>query len=208
QSPLCQVPGSVPSKLRFVEQNPHQFRHRHCRVRIVELYGDLFRKRRPVGIAALETPYEIGERAGHQKIFLDEAQALPHPGGVVGIEEACEGFGFERLGHRTNELPVTERLKVEVIGRRCGPEAERIDGFATVTYHGTIERNTDQTRWASRNRAQAAAADLEGAIKFDFNPFLRASNLPRIRKTEPVVRLLLLPPILDGLLKDAVFVPQ
>src|SRR4030095_5041494 len=37
QSPLGKVPSLIPSELRFIEQNPHQLRHRHRRVRIIEL---------------------------------------------------------------------------------------------------------------------------------------------------------------------------
>jgi len=59
--------------MRVVEQNPHQLRYRHRRVGIVQLDGDLFWKHAPIGVAAPETPYEIGQRAGDQKIFLHEA---------------------------------------------------------------------------------------------------------------------------------------
>src|SRR4029453_3771918 len=46
QSPLGKVPSLVPSETRFIEQNPHQLRHSHCRMRIIELntnfVGELF----------------------------------------------------------------------------------------------------------------------------------------------------------------------
>ena len=48
------------------------------RVRVVELDGDLFRQRAPVGVRFAEAPHEVGQRAGDQKIFLHEAQPLPH----------------------------------------------------------------------------------------------------------------------------------
>ena len=51
QSLLRKVPGFVPSEVRFVEQNPHQLRYRHRRMRIVELNRDFLGKRAPIGVA-------------------------------------------------------------------------------------------------------------------------------------------------------------
>ena len=110
--------------MRFVEQNPHQFGDRHRRVRVVELDGDFFGKRVPIGVAPPETPYQIGERTGHQKIFLHETQSLSLAGGVIRIKHARERFGCERLRHRADEIAVTELLKVEIIGCRSRPKGE------------------------------------------------------------------------------------
>ena len=52
------------------------------------------------------------------------------------------------------------------------------------------------------------AADLEGAVELYFHSFVWASDLPGVRPPEPVVRLFLLPAVLDGLLENAVFVAQ
>src|SRR5262245_6048896 len=73
ESPLCEVPSLVPFQMCVVEQNPHQLGHRHRRMCIVELDSGLFRKRSPVSVAAPEAPHEIGQRAGHEKIFLHES---------------------------------------------------------------------------------------------------------------------------------------
>ena len=42
---LRDVPGFVPSQMRLVEQNAHQFRHRHRRMRVVQLNGGLLRRK-------------------------------------------------------------------------------------------------------------------------------------------------------------------
>ena len=78
QGLLREVPGLVPTEVCFVEQNPHQLRDRHRRVRIVELDGDFIGKRAPVGVGLPEAAHEIGQRAGNEKIFLHKAQALTH----------------------------------------------------------------------------------------------------------------------------------
>ena len=150
QSSLRDVPGLVPAEMRFVEQNPHQLGDGHRRMRVVELDGDLLGKRVPIGVAAPEAPHQIGQRAGDQKILLHEAQSLPHARRVVGIEHPREGFGRERLGHRADEIAVAELLEIEVIGRRRGPEPQRVDGLAAVADDGPIERDADQPRTAGR----------------------------------------------------------
>ena len=61
QRPLRQIPGLLPAKMRLVEQDPHQLRHRHRRMRVVELDRDLVGERVPIGIAAAETQDEIGQ---------------------------------------------------------------------------------------------------------------------------------------------------
>src|SRR5690349_21257785 len=103
---------------------------------------------------------------------------------------------------------MAEHLKIEVIGCARGPETKRVDGVAAITDYGPIKGNTDQARGLASDCAQAPAVHLEGAIQLDFNLVLGARNLPRVRETEPIVRLFLLPAITDGLLKHAVFVTQ
>src|SRR5258705_5266477 len=61
QSPLGEVPRLVPTKMRFVEQDPHQLRNRHRWMCIVELDGDVIWKRTPVLVVRPEPPDEIGE---------------------------------------------------------------------------------------------------------------------------------------------------
>ena len=56
--------------------------------------------------------------------------------------------------------------------------------------------------------ARAAAAHLERAVQLDFDLLVAADDLPRVRAAEPVVRLFVLPAVLDGLAEHAVFVPQ
>ena len=107
--------------MRIVEQDPHQLRHRHRRVRIVQLNRDFVRECVPIGIAATEAPHQIGQRAGYQKILLNKAQCLSHAGGVVGIQHPSQGFGCESAGQRSDEIAAAECLKVEIVGGGGGP---------------------------------------------------------------------------------------
>jgi hypothetical protein len=94
-------------------------------------------------------------------MLLREAQSLPHARGVVRIENPGQGLGREPLGQRAHELAGAERLEIEHIGRRGGPEPERVDGLAAVAHHRAIEWQPKQARWSAGDQAQAAAAHLE-----------------------------------------------
>src|SRR5215475_15047667 len=202
------MPSLIPSQVRVVEQNPHQLGDRHRRVRIVKLYGNFLGEQTPVGIVTVKAAHEIGERAGDEKVFLHEAQALSLAGGVVGIQYAREGFGLEGLRQGADEIAATEFLKVKVIVCSCGPKPECIDGLAAVTHHRAIERHTDEAGWAADDRSQGSTAHLEGAVEFYVHRLVWTLDLPRVRTPKPVVRHFMLPAILDGLLENAVFVPQ
>ena len=119
-----QVPGFIPSQLRLVEQNPHQLRHRHRRMRIVELDRDLVGKRAPIGVAASKPSHDIGKRACDKKILLHEPQPLPPAGRIVGIQHSRQRFGGQLLRERANEIAVAEFLKVKVIRRGGDPQAK------------------------------------------------------------------------------------
>ena len=62
----------------------------------------------------------------------------------------------ECLRDRADELAVTERLEIERVGRRRGPESQRVDGFAAMAHHGPIERKADQRGWPIGDRLQRA----------------------------------------------------
>src|SRR5207245_7513367 len=58
------------------------------------------------------------------------------------------------------------------------------------------------------NRLQSPTADFERAIQLDSDLLVRTRDLPWIRVTQPVVRPLLLPAVVDRLPEHAVFVAQ
>ena len=106
----------------------------------------------PIGIAAPETPDQIGQRAGDQEILLHEAQALPMAGRIIGIQHPRQRFGSECLGQRADEIAAAELLKIEVIRRGRGPQPKRVDGLAAVSDDRTIIWNADQTGGLARHR--------------------------------------------------------
>ena len=143
-----------------------------------------------------------------RKYSWTKPQSLPPGSGIVGIQDPREGFGGEPLGHGADEIALAELLEIEVIGSRRRPQPEGVDGFAAVTDHRTVEGNADQRGGFAEDGVQGAAPHLERATQFHLDFFLRPGHLPGIGTTEPVVRLLPLPAVLDGLTEHAVFVPQ
>src|SRR4029077_4112957 len=133
----------------------------------------LLREQVPVVIVLTEAANEIGQRAGHEEVFLYKTQALAQAGGVVGIQDARERFSCERFRQGTNEIASAEFLKVEVVVCRRGPEPESIDGLAAVAHHGTIVRNTNQAGRTTCHCPQRPSADLERAVELDFNCLVR-----------------------------------
>src|SRR5262249_10944963 len=112
------------------------------------------------------------------------------------------------LGDGADEVPMAECGKVEVFRRLGSPEAKRINRFAAVTGYRPIKWNPDQTRGLANDCLQVSAAHFKRAIQLDFDLLVRPLDLPWILPAEPVVRLLLLPAIPNGLLENAVFIAQ
>src|SRR5215831_10766072 len=73
QDLLREIPSLVPSKMRLIEQNPHQFGNGHRRMSVVELDGRLVSKPTPVGVVSAVAPHKVGQRASNEEVFLQEA---------------------------------------------------------------------------------------------------------------------------------------
>src|SRR5262249_51781052 len=76
QGPLSKVPRLIPAEMYLVEQNPHQLRHRHRWVRVIELNGNLVGERVPVCVTLAEAANKVRQRTGDEKILLNKAQSL------------------------------------------------------------------------------------------------------------------------------------
>jgi hypothetical protein len=103
---------------------------------------------------------------------------------------------------------MAERLEIEVIGCGRRPQAKGVDRLAAVAHHGSIEGNADQRGRPSDDRAQHSLPNLDRAVQPDLDLVVRASDLPGVGATKPVVGLLVLPTVLDGLPEHSVLVPE
>src|SRR5262249_23196612 len=143
-----------------------------------------------------------------QKILLNESEALPLTGRVVGIEDSGQGLGRECFREGPDKVAAAELLEVELARGRRAPQAQSIYRLASVAYNWTIKRNADQTRLASRNRAKCASLNFKPAIQLDLDLLVRTRDLPGIGPTKPIVGFFLLPSIPNRLLEHPVFVPK
>ena len=157
----------------------HQLGNSQRRVRVVQLDGNFFRKGVPISVTSFEATYEISQRAGDEKIFLHEAKPLSEAGGVVRVEDPCECFGFERLSYRADKISVTERMKLEVIGRLRSPKTKGVDVLASISHYRPVIGDPDQGGPLANDRAQCAALHLERAIQPDLNRLVRALDSPK-----------------------------
>ena len=208
QRPAREIPGLLPLQVRLIEQDAHQLGHRQGGMGVVELDRDLVGKRAPVGVVAAESPHEVGQRAGNQEILLREAQPLSLFRGVVGIKHARQRIRRDAANDGADEIPAAELLKVELVMGCGAPEPQGVDGLAAEADDGTVERNADQGRGATRYQLQAPAGDPDGAPELDLHRVAGTGHLPWILATQPVVGMLTLPAVLDGLPEHAVFVAQ
>src|SRR5262249_60230710 len=114
------------------------------------------------------------------------------------------GLGRALPRQGATELAMTERLEIEINGGGRRPETQRVDRLAAVAHHGSIERNTDQRRGQPRNGTQLAVSELDRTVHPDFDLVSRANDLPGVGAAKPVVGVLVLPPVHDGLPEHAV----
>ena len=144
-----------------------------------------------------------------RKYSCTKRSPWPMARGVVGIEHAGERLGRERLGQRADEVAAAERLEVEVVGRGRGPEAQRVDRLAAVAHDRPVERDADQASTAARRSGCSVPPRISNeqfSLTSTFSSGRATSH--GIGAAQPVVRLLVLPAVLDGLPEDAVLVAQ
>src|SRR5262249_21305764 len=111
---------------------------------IVELDGYFLWKFGPVLVGAPETADKIRQGTGDQEVLLHEAQTLAKAGRVVGIKNSSQRFCGQGFGNGSDKVPMPKPVKVEDIGRACGPKPQRVDGFAAKTNDWSIKRDADQ----------------------------------------------------------------
>jgi hypothetical protein len=75
--------------VHLVEQDAHQLRDGHARMRVVELDGDVVRKRAPIGVAARKCCTRSASEHATRSI-LHEAQSLAERRRVVEVEHAVK----------------------------------------------------------------------------------------------------------------------
>ena len=177
-------------------------------MRIIELNGGFLRQLSPVAIVPEKPADQICQRTSDQKIFLHKAQLLPGGCRVIGIEHSGQRFGFECRAQRPHEISRAKLLKINEVCRRRRPQADRVDGFPSITYDWPVKRNTEQGRWSARYHLDSSIPEFERDVQLDIDFLVMAADLPWITVAQPVVGVLLLPAVHKRLPKHPIFVAQ
>src|SRR5688500_11423755 len=100
---------------------------------------------------------------------------------------------------------MTEYLEIEELGHGGRPEPKCVDRLATITNHRAVVGNAAEIGRFVMDNAQAPALYLARAVQLSLHLLLTARNFPGVWLTKPIVRLFILPTVLDGLAEYAVF---
>src|SRR5271156_7236618 len=101
-------------------------------MRVVELNRSFLGQLFPIRVVALETANQVGHGTRDQEILLQKAQPLPLRRRIVRIQHAGKRLRLESFAECSHEVSGAELLKIEIIGRRRGPEPKSVDGLSTI----------------------------------------------------------------------------
>src|SRR5215471_721024 len=88
----CQIPGHVPSQVRIIQKNAHQFGYCHRRVGVVQLDSCLIRQFLPITVVAQKPTNHVSDRTGDKEILLQETEALSRSCVIIRVEHARQRF--------------------------------------------------------------------------------------------------------------------
>ena len=151
---------------------------------------------------------DVGQRAGDEEVLLQEPERSAPRRRVVGVEHPRERLGHDLVEHRAEELAAGELAEVEEVGRRRGPEPQRVDRLAAVADDRPVVGHAQQVDGLPRDLADRPAFEPERAVERHLHGLGRPRHFPRVGMEQPVVGLLDLVAVADLLPEDAVLVPQ
>lgn len=209
EGPLRDRPGLLPVHAVLVHQQPHELRHRHRRMRVVELDRELLVEVRLAGGLLQVDADHVLQRAGHQEILLDEAQALAELGLVIGIEYLGDGLAAHLAVHSAVIIAHVESLEVEGFRRLGAPQAQEIGVADAIAQNRRVvgDAAEDLVRHPIHAEPSPIVGHVLGApAELHVEPHFAAPDLPRIAVAQPRVGHLHLPAVPDGLIEDAEFI--
>ena len=200
------VPGSVPVKLVFVDEDSHQFRHGNRRVRVVKLDGKFFVKLVEPASQQQMHANHILQRTGGKKELLLQAKGFALHGQVIGIQDLGDIFREYFIFNRTVVIAVIERGKIERLDGLGLPEAQSIARAHAIAENGRIIRHALDHRFGYPSHTVTSLLVRIGlgmSAKLYVESQLGPGNLPRVAKPQPLVGNLDLPAVADDLVEDA-----
>ncbi len=199
-------PRLVPAITVIVHQQMHQFGNGQGGMGIVKLDNGFFRQRVEILMVAQEAGDDVLQGGTDEEIFLFQAQFLPRKGGIIRVEDFRQGFGFGLVLDRLDIIALIEFLQVKIPGGARRPQAQighiviAITGNRHVIGHGDHRLGVEPFTAAM---AVLVFNALAAAVKFDLVNHIGALELPRIAVAQPVVGMLDLLAVPDGLREQA-----
>ena len=118
------VPGFFPFQAVHVHEQAHELRDRDRGMRVVELETVLVRERRKVVAVARAPLADHVLQAGRcEEVLLAQAQLLSVLGCGVRVQHHRDVLGLVLRRYRVGITAGVEFLEVELIQRRCRPQA-------------------------------------------------------------------------------------
>mmetsp|Transcript_40127 Transcript_40127/g.103876 ORF Transcript_40127/g.103876 Transcript_40127/m.103876 type:complete len:708 (-) Transcript_40127:720-2843(-) len=203
-----QLPGLGPPQAVLINEQPHQLRHADGRVGVVQLEGHQLTKVVPAVVRLLVAAHHILDGGRGEEVLLLQSQLLALVRAVIGVQHAGQRLGALLGQDSLDVVTGVEGLQVKLARRLGGPEAQ-IDGVVGGKAGDGVVIRDGRDGFAGvplEDLAAVLVAHADVAVVLDVVGDLRALDLPRVAEVEPVVRLLVLEAVLDGLPEHAVLV--
>src|SRR6516164_7445661 len=203
------IPGGVPAKLVFVNQQAHQLSYGDCRMRVIKLHGKLFMEVfRPPPSRPVHAEH-ILKGTRHKEELLLQPKHFPLRRFVVRVKDFRDVFRLHFLLDRAVVIALVERREVKRLDRLGFPQPKQIAGADLVAQDWSVVRFSfdDAVRDpAHPMMAMVVYPCLGVPSKTHVVDDLRAADFPWIAETQPFIRRLDLPTFFNGLFEDSEFV--
>mmetsp|Transcript_14192 Transcript_14192/g.37734 ORF Transcript_14192/g.37734 Transcript_14192/m.37734 type:complete len:345 (+) Transcript_14192:1053-2087(+) len=205
-----EVPSLRPVQPLHVHEQSHHLQDGQRGVRVVHLDSDLLRQLGPLAVGlADELAQQVLQGRADEEVLLLQTQDLAGSLVIVRVQDSREVLCLAPVVHGLSIAELVEGLEIELFSRERTPEPEvvGVEGVEArdqvVVGHGLDDLSGDP---ASAPIAFLVAVLLALAPEADGVGHVGARDLPGHGLGQPVVGLLDLPTILDGLFEDAVAV--
>src|SRR5882762_2179799 len=185
------LPAFGPRQAVLVDQQAHELRNRHRRVRVVQLNGDRVRNGRERAPLAQMRRQDVLQARADEEILLLEPQLLALRRGVVRVQHARQVLGFQLLLHGGRIVAGIEGVDMKRGDGATGPEAQMIDGGTAVTRSQLVEsdgvdiRRVDPAVQFGRSRV---LRNLDSAAESHSEAHAAARHFPDIAQAQPAAR--------------------
>ena len=212
EGPAGDGPGLLPAHPVLIDQQPHQLGYRQHRVGVVELDDDLVRERLPVAVAEPEPADDVPQRTGDQEILLLEPQFPARLGAVAGVQHLGEVLRAHLRLDRLGVAAGVEQAQVERLPAGPGaPQPQDVDRLGAVARDQHVAGLAPHHLGRHPAGPQPALVILHGLgmpVEPDHLQVIGGGELPRVAVKGPVVGVLDLMAIFEGLLEDPELIPD